>query len=108
MNQLVIRTVVVAVLLTAIVLLQPAVAVAQATQPQEMVKAQALMQAKNYDGAIKLLEEYVHRIPAAAPGWLLLGNVYRQKGDLDKAIEANLKVTQPRLMRLQGNFNAAG
>jgi tetratricopeptide (TPR) repeat protein len=108
MNQLVIRTVVVAVLLTAIVLLQPAVAVAQATQPQEMVKAQALMQAKNYDGAIKLLEEYVHRIPAAAPGWLLLGNAYRQKGDLDKAIEANLKVTQPRLMRLQGNFNAAG
>jgi tetratricopeptide (TPR) repeat protein len=107
-NRFTIRSLVFAVQLTAMVFLQPAVTLAQATPPEEMVKARALFQAKDYDGAIKILEEYVPRAQMPAPAWLLLGNAYRQKGELDKAIEANLKVAQPRLMRLQGMFNAAG
>jgi predicted Zn-dependent protease len=97
-----------AVVLCAAVLVSPGTAAAQSGPPEEVVKARALIQAKDFDGAIKILEDYVQRTPAAATGWLLLGNAYRQKGDLDRAIEANLKVVQPRIMRLQGMFNAAG
>ncbi len=95
------------VLLAVLVFMHPAALAAQTAPPEAMVKARALIQAKDYDGAIKILEEYVHQAQAAAPAWLLLGNAYREKGDLDKAIEASLKATQPRVMRLQGLFNAA-
>jgi hypothetical protein len=88
--------------------LQPAPGSAQGAAPAEISKAQALFQAKDYDGAIKTLEEFYQRNSTANTGWLLLGNAYRQKGDLDKALAANLKAIQVRPLRLQGMFNAAG
>ena len=97
----------IAVVLT-VTLLWPAETAAQGGPPEEISKARALIQAKDYDGAVTVLEAYLQRTPAAAQGWLLLGTAYRQKGELDKAIVANLKVIQPRPLRLQGLFNAAG
>ncbi|MGH9935804.1 MAG: FG-GAP-like repeat-containing protein [Blastocatellia bacterium] len=87
---------------------QPAMVRGQGAGPEEIRKAQSLFQAKDYDGAIKTLEDYYQRNPAANTGWLLLGNAYCQKGDLDKALAANLKAVRIRPLRLQGSFNAAG
>jgi len=87
---------------------QPAMARGQGAAPEEIRKAQSLFQAKDYDGAIKTLEDYYQRNSTANMGWLLLGAAYRQKGDLDKALAANLKALQIRPLRLQGSFNAAG
>lgn len=81
---------------------------AQGGPPEEIRKAQALFQSKDYDGAIKILEDFFQRNPSATTGWLLLGNAYRQKGDLDKALEANTKATQTRATLLQALFNSAG
>jgi hypothetical protein len=75
--------------------------------PQEVQKAQALFQTRDYDGAIKTLEDFFQRNPAVMQGRILLGNAYRQKGDLDKALESYMKVTQPRFNRLQAMFSAA-
>lgn len=80
---------------------------AQGGAPQEVRQAQTLFQAKDYDGAIKTLEDYFRSNPSATTGWILLGNAYRQKGDLDKALEANLKATGVRATRFQALFNAA-
>jgi len=94
--------------LAASICFQPSAALAQGAAPEEVRKAQALFQAKDYDGAIKTMEDYFQRNPTATAGLLLLGNAYRQKGDLDNALGAYLKATQTRLLRLQGIFNAAG
>ncbi|NOT07298.1 MAG: tetratricopeptide repeat protein [Gemmatimonadales bacterium] len=76
--------------------------------PEEVTKAQTLFQSRDFDGAIKLLEDYFLKNPAAVSGRLLLANAYRDKGDLDKALAAYLAIAQPRPMRLQAQFNAAG
>src|SRR5262249_4820283 len=81
---------------------------AQNPAPEEGTKTQALIQSQEYDGAIKTLEDYFLRNPKATTGLLLLVNAYRQKGELDKALTANLKVIQTRALRPQGLFNAAG
>src|SRR5262245_12745236 len=83
-------------------------AAAQNPAPEEVTKAQALFQAQDYDGAIKTLEEYFRRNPTATTGLLLLVNAYRQKGELDKALAANLKAIKPPALRRQGSFTAAG
>lgn len=80
---------------------------AQGGAPPDVAKAQQLFQAKDYDGAIKTLEDFFQRTPAAQAGWLLLGNAYRQKGNLDKALEAYTKASTFRPSRWQGIFNAA-
>jgi hypothetical protein len=80
---------------------------AQGPQPAEVSQAQALFQAKDYDGAIKALEEYFQRTPAATAGLLLLGNAYHQKGAIDKALATYLKATQARPLRPQALFSAA-
>ncbi|MFN0122745.1 MAG: FG-GAP-like repeat-containing protein [Blastocatellia bacterium] len=76
--------------------------------PAEVRQAQTMFQANDVDGAIKTLEDFFQRNPAAIAGRLLLGNAYRRKGDLDKAIATFLAVTQPRPNRLQAQFLAAG
>jgi hypothetical protein len=81
---------------------------AQNTPPEEIRKAQALFQTQDYDGALKALEDYFERNPTATTGLLLLGNTYRQKGQLDKALATYLKASQTRPLRLQALFNAAG
>ena len=91
-------------------LLSAPLALAQApgAAPPEVSRAQAAMQAGHVDSAITTLEGYFKANPGATAGWLLLGNAYRQKGDMPRALAAFEKVTVPRPARLQANFNMAG
>lgn len=73
----------------------------------ELANANQLFQARDYDGVIKTLEDYFQRNPNAPLGWMLLGNAYRQKGNLDKALEVQLKAASIRQTRWQGTVNAA-
>lgn len=77
------------------------------TTPPEVTRANQQFQARDYDGTIKTLEDYIQRNPTAQVGWMLLGNAYRQKGNLDKALEMQLKAASIRTTRWQGTFNAA-
>ncbi len=86
---------------------EPATAQQPGALPEEVRKAQSLFQANDFDGVIKTLEDFYQRNPSALMGRLLLGNAYRQKGELDKAIAIYLKIAQPRPARLQAQFNAA-
>lgn len=66
------------------------------------------MAAGDADSAIRTLEGFFQRNPNAVAGKLLLGNAYRRKGSLDQALSAFLAISQPRPMRMQALFNAAG
>lgn len=76
--------------------------------PAEVAAAQAALQAGQVDSAIRTLEGFFSHNPNATAGRLLLGNAYRQKGDLDKAVAAYAQVTVPRPARLQATFLMAG
>ncbi len=89
------------------VLLVSIVLQAQPGPPAEVTRANQMFQAGDYDGAIKTLEDFTQRNPATTFGWLLLGNAYRQKGILDKALELYLKAATFRPSRWQGTLNAA-
>jgi FG-GAP repeat len=85
-----------------------AVTIPLGAQPvPELATANQLFQARDYDGVIKTLEDYFQRNPSAPLGWMLLGNAYRQKGNLDKALEVQLKAASIRQTRWQGTVNAA-
>src|SRR5688500_18065247 len=75
--------------------------------PPEVTRAQAQLSAGHVDSTIATLEEFFRRTPNAIAGRLLLGNAYRQKGDLDKALAAFALVRQPRPARLQAVFAVA-
>ncbi len=80
---------------------------AQFAPPPEVTTAQQLFQARDYDGTIKTLEDFIQRNPQTSVGWMLLGNAYRQTGKLDKALEMHLKAASIRPTRWLGTFNAA-
>jgi hypothetical protein len=75
--------------------------------PAEVTAAQAALQAGLVDSAVRTLEAFFDRNPSATAGRLLLGNAYARKGELDKAVDAYAKVTQPRPARLQAMFLTA-
>ena len=75
--------------------------------PPEVTRAQAQLSAGHVDSTIATLEDFFRRTPNAMAGRLLLGNAYRQKGDLDKALAAFALVRQPRPARLQAIFAVA-
>src|SRR5687767_2282328 len=75
--------------------------------PPEVTRAQAQLSAGHVDSTIATLEDFFRRTPNAIAGRLLLGNAYRQKGDLDKALAAYALVRQPRPSRLQAVFAVA-
>lgn len=83
-------------------------AVAQSGPPPEVAKAQAFLSSKQPDSAIATLEAFFRQTPSATAGRLVLGNAYRQKGDLEAALRAYQSVTGPRPTKLQAIFNAAG
>ncbi len=61
------------VLIISLILLSFSTLWAQGGPPPEVQKAQALLQAKDYDGAIKTLEDFFQRNPTAVQGRILLG-----------------------------------
>jgi hypothetical protein len=76
--------------------------------PAEITRAQAAFQAGHVDSAIVTLEDYFRRNPGATAGRLLLGNAYRQKNELDRALVAYQAVTAPRPARIQAQYAMAG
>ena len=79
----------------------------QSGAPPEVQKAQSLIQAKDYDGAIKILEPYLQQNPNRLGSWNIIAGAYLQKGDYDKAIEAYQKVLQVPPLRPQAWYNLA-
>lgn len=75
--------------------------------PAEVTRAQAALSAGLVDSAVVTLEDFFRRNPTAVTGRLVLGNAYRQKGDLDKAIATYAAVKQPRPARRQAVFSIA-
>lgn len=80
---------------------------AQTGQPVEVRKAQALIQAKDYDGAIKVLEDFLKANPTRPAAWNLLGTSYARKGDYDKALKAYGKAMASPQFRSQSLYNSA-
>ena len=78
-----------------------------AAAPPEVQRAQAQLTAGHVDSSIATLENFFRRNPNVTVGRILLGNVYRRKGDLDKAIASYGTVKQPRPARLQAVFSIA-
>jgi len=77
--------------------------------PEEVRKAQALVQAKDYDGAIKILEEFL-KAQAGQPrpgAWNVLASAYRGKGDYDKALQAYAKAMTSPQYAPQSRYNSA-
>ena len=85
----------------------PIIVSAQSAQPEEVRKAQALIQAKDYDGAIKILEDFLKANPARPAAWNLLGTSYTRKGDYDKALQAYAKAVTSPQFRSQSLYNSA-
>src|SRR5581483_6845847 len=67
---------------------------AQIGIPEEVQKAQTLIQAKDYDGAIKILEDFTQKNPNRMGALSVLGTAYQGKGEYDKAIATFEKVRQ--------------
>ena len=80
---------------------------AQGVPPEAIRKAQARIQAKDYDSAIKTLEEFVKANPSAPAAWNLLGISYTRKGEYDKALEAFAKTKTAPQLRFQSLYNTA-
>lgn len=85
----------------------PMILSAQNGPPEEVRKAQALIQAKDYDSAIKILEDFLKANPGRAGAWNLLGTSYARKGDYDKALQAFAKATTTPQLRQQSLYNSA-
>ena len=82
-------------------------AAAQGAPPEEVRKAQALLQGKDYDGAIRILEEFTRKNPTRWGALNMLGGAYQQKGELEKAIEVFQRVTQSPQLKPQALYSLA-
>jgi tetratricopeptide (TPR) repeat protein len=60
----------------------------------ELAKADAMVQAKDYNGAIAVYEGMVAKVPALTALQLQIGGLYRNQKQYDKAIEAYKKVPE--------------
>lgn len=75
--------------------------------PAEVQKAQALVAAKDYAGAIAVLEPFTARYPQRPFPWSVLAGAYDQNGDLDKALATYEKLLQFGATRAQGLHGVA-
>jgi tetratricopeptide (TPR) repeat protein len=57
-------------------------------------RATQLFNEKNYDEALTLLQQFLEKNPNAYQAHILVGDCYREKGDLDKAIESYNKAIE--------------
>jgi tetratricopeptide (TPR) repeat protein len=53
----------------------------------EITSAKLYMQQKNWDKAIEVLQKEVTKNPQSVEGYYLLGEVYREQGDMDKMLQ---------------------
>lgn len=90
-----------------VALCMPLILGAQNAPPEEVRKAQALIQTKDYDSAIKILEDFLKTNPARPGAWNLLGTSYARKGDYDKALQAFAKAASAPQLRQQSLYNSA-
>ena len=75
--------------------------------PVELRQAQSLLQSKDFDGAIKILEDFTRSNPSHAFAWMMMGRAYHLKGDVDKALAAHLKAAEFPQNRPTALYNAA-
>lgn len=95
-------------LLTLFAAVPVAIAQAPGGAPPEVAKAQGELQAGKVDEAIATLEAMFQANPAATSGRILLGDAYRTKGQLEKALAAYAHVPpRPPVPRAQATFKAA-
>jgi FG-GAP repeat/Tetratricopeptide repeat len=87
----------------------PILLTAQSGPAEEVRKAQALVRAKDYDGAIKILEEFLKaQGNQPRPGaWNVLANAYHLKGDYDRALQAYAKAMTSPQFAPQSRYNSA-
>jgi tetratricopeptide (TPR) repeat protein len=57
-------------------------------------KATQLFNEKNYDEALSVLEQFLAQNPSAYQAQILIGDCYREKGEIDKAIETYNKAIE--------------
>lgn len=93
----------------AVFLSSAAILAAQSGAPEEVKKAQAMVQAKDYTGAIRVLEEFLKtQANQPRPGaWNVLATAYRFNGDYDKALEAYAKAMTSPQFAPQSQYNSA-
>ncbi len=75
--------------------------------PAAVQQAQAYLQGGKVDSAIAVLEPFVAATPAAVGARLLLGDSYRRRGDLDRAVATYGGVRAPLQPRLTARYRAA-
>ncbi len=73
--------------------------------PEEVQKAQVLIAAKDFKGAIAILEPFIEKNPQRMGARNLLAGAYEQNGDTDKALEAYGKLTGHRQFGSQAIFS---
>jgi FG-GAP-like repeat/Tetratricopeptide repeat len=90
-----------------LLLLGVAVAIDGQGLPEEMQKAQALIQANDHKGAIPILEDFTKKFPQRLGALNMLAGAYRQTGDLDKALAAYRTLEQARPFQAQAFYGIA-
>jgi hypothetical protein len=93
-------------ILTALALILAFSAFAQGPPvPEEVKSAQVLIAAKDFKGAISILEEFTAKNPQRMGALNLLAGAYEQNGDSAKAIEAYTKLVGNRQFGMQALFS---
>jgi hypothetical protein len=81
-------------------------AIAQAPSlPEEVRVAQALIAAKDFAGAIEILEDFTTKNPQRLGALNMLAGAFEQNGDRQKAIEVYTKLSQQPSFRAQALFS---
>jgi tetratricopeptide (TPR) repeat protein len=70
--------------------------------------ANALVQAENFDDALKVFDQIVKDEPRDAASWLRLSQIHMQMGHVDKAWEAHKKAAEIEPNNLEIKYNAVG
>jgi tetratricopeptide (TPR) repeat protein len=60
----------------------------------DMIQGQAMMGAKDYDGAVRLFTTLTHERPKSAPAWNMLGVALQQTGQIESARAAYTRATK--------------
>ncbi|HEX8154216.1 MAG TPA: tetratricopeptide repeat protein, partial [Thermoanaerobaculia bacterium] len=78
-----------------------------AQQPPQVRSANERIAAKDFDGAIAILEEFTTKQPNRGGALLLLGRTYAQKGDVASALRTYEKAAKLPAFRGQASFEIA-